>query len=137
MKRIAPANIVYLQSLNGNTLADLGQEPDIPLGMTNRNLMITHGTVKIQVLKLIPLGRRSLISGVFMTCMEMSGNGVRIIGLSTMKVLLQMEVLGKLEVALTVFSGAVAGTSTPGAVGLRTALGSFPATASVSWVSVF
>src|SRR5665647_2665267 len=84
MKKKVPANIVYLQSLNGNTLAELGRQPDIPLGMTNRNLMITHGTVKIQVMKLIPLGRRSLISGVFMTCMEMSGNGVRIIGIRTM-----------------------------------------------------
>jgi formylglycine-generating enzyme required for sulfatase activity len=43
MKRIVSANITYLLKLNGNTPAELGQQPDITLRITNMNLWITHG----------------------------------------------------------------------------------------------
>lgn len=71
-----------------------------------------------------------------MICMEMSGNGVRIISMITMMGLLLMGVCGKVEVAPSVFSGAVAGASTPGSAGQRAAMGASPASAAATSVSV-
>lgn len=54
---------------------------------------------KILVLKFIQLARRNLTLGVSMICMGMSGNGFKIGGMKTMKVLLLMAVSGKMEIA--------------------------------------
>ena len=67
-----------------------------------------------------------------MTCTEMSGNGVRISGMITMMLLLQTVVLGKVEAALTVLSGAAAGATSPGAAVQLAASGSTPTTTTAS-----
>jgi hypothetical protein len=102
--------------------------------MTNRNLGITHDTIKTPAIKLIQSARRSPIPGVCMTCMEMSGNGVRIGSMITIMVLLLMAVHGKVEAALSGFYGAAAGTTSPGLAGLRPATGTIPMPSSEAWV---
>jgi hypothetical protein len=71
-----------------------------------------------------------------MTCMGMSGNGVRMSGIETMMVLLQMEGHGKVEVPPPEFTGVAAGNAMPCSAGLRIASSSVPSTTATSLVSV-
>ena len=90
-----------------------------------------HGSSKIQVLKLIQLARKSLTLGVFMTCMEMYGNGAKTSGMIIMRGLLQTKELGKVETAIPVFFAVAAGAATQGHVDRRIEVGSFQATSTI------
>ena len=137
MKRNTRISTFYPLKLNGSMHAVLEQQPDFTLGMMNRNLGIMLGTIKIQVLKLIPLVIRSPIPGIFTICMVMSGNGFRTVIIQIIMVPLLMVVRGNMEIAPPVYSGAVGGTTSPGTAGQLTASGTAPATTPAALASVF
>ena len=57
----------------------------ISLAMIITGLAIMLGAVPIPAARRIPLARKSRISGGFMMCMAMSGNGARICGMAAMR----------------------------------------------------
>lgn len=105
-----------LQRQNGNMRRALALPRSIRSVMMNR-LATMRGLI-IQAVKLIMLVRRNQIRGDSMTCMVMSGNGFRIIGMTIITTRRQMEVHGK-GGAPTGLIGAAAGTTTPGVAGQR------------------
>ncbi len=63
--------------------------------------MNMHGSIQIQVVKLILLVRKIPMLGVFTTCMVTSGNGFRINGMKTTIVQLLIAVHAKSKMSQT------------------------------------
>jgi PKD repeat protein len=125
------------QRRNGNM--HVGQEPpqDIHLAIRNRNLAIMLGIIIIQTLRRIRSVRRNPIPGGCMTCMAMSGNGCRMSGIIAMMAHLLTAEHGKVEIVPSGSFAAVAGTTTPGAAGLRFAAATTPAAAAATSAFAF
>ena len=110
-------------------------QQDITLETTDRDLGIMLGILVTRASRLIRLARRSPIPGAFMTCMEMSTNGVRTVTIQIMMVLRLMEVPGKMDIALSGLGEAAAGTTAPCTAGQRFATATTLTPASTSSVS--
>src|SRR5450759_1517607 len=110
MKKNSLASTACHRKLNGNMPVGLVHKQDFILVTMNQNLRNMHGTLKIQILKLIQLVRRNQISGDFMICIGKTGNGLRTDGMIIIKALLMMVMLGKISFpgSLEVVAGATA-----------------------------
>jgi hypothetical protein len=76
------------------------------------------------------------MTGAFMICMEMFGNGSKINGMIIIMMLLQTEKLGEVYLALIECFGVAAGAIVPGFVDQRSAAGTSPTSATKTLASV-
>ncbi len=90
-------------------------------------------SIHVLIVEFILFRKKSQIHGGFMTCLEMSGNGVRIYIVRTPIVITRVVTLYIREMAPTRWIVAVAGATVPGTVGQRIAATVRQAIAASAW----